>query len=117
MEKSKNEFNGHKKQIPTLNKNGIIAETDKEKAELLMNHYATISSKLPITDGYHNHYKHIMVQNYFAHNNNYTTSINGIHNNMFTLEQVIEAIECLKPDASPGWDGIHNKLILQNLQF
>ena len=55
-----------------------------------------------------------MIQNYFAHNNNETTSCNGIHNKMFSLEQVIEAIECLKPDASPGMDGIHNKVTIAN---
>ena len=33
---------------------------------------------------------------------------------MFSLEQVIEAIQHLKPDAAPGFDEIYNKHILQN---
>ena len=112
--KVKNEFNGHKKEIPTLKKNGIVADNDQEKADLFIQHYASISNNLPLIDGYHNHYKHVMIQNYMAHNNNETTKIKGIYNDLFTLEQVNNAIECLKPNASPGLDGIHNKLIIQN---
>ena len=76
-----------------------------------MEHYAKISNNLPLTDGYYDHYKHVIIKNNFAHLNN---NINGVHNNLFNLEQVIRAITKVKPDAAPGYDNIYNKHIIQN---
>ena len=97
--------------IPILVKDGTQAKTDKQKANLLMNHYAGISNNIPLTNGYYNHYKHVIISNHFAHLNNNTVNFKGRHNNLFNLEQIINSIKKLKPNAAPGIDEIHNKQI------
>ena len=98
--------NGFKKQIPTLIKDGNEAKSDKEKADMLMQHYTDISNSLPSTNGYYSHYNHFKS---IRHQNNNTTEFKGIHHELFTLDQVIDAIKKLKPNAAPGIDEIHNK--------
>ena len=109
-------FKNNVKEMPTLHKNGLQATTDMEKANMLMEHYAEISNNLPKTEGFHQHYNHILISNHFAHLNNQTTNNNSQYNKPYTLDQMNESIGKLKPDAAPGIDGIYNKQILENYE-
>ena len=77
-------FKNNAKEMPTLHKNGSQATTDLEKADMLMENCAEISNNLPKTEGFHQHYNHILISNqcnHFAHLNNQTTNNNSRYNN------------------------------------
>ena len=61
----KNSFLDHDDDMPTLIKGDKVAVTDQEKAELLIDHYASVCNNLPLADGYSPHYQHVMIKNYW----------------------------------------------------
>ena len=105
----KNSFLDPDDQIPTLIKNGKVANTDQEKADLLIQHYASVSNNLPLIDGYGPHYLHVIITNYWEDLRNKQNCNNNRYSNLYNKEQIKDAIIQSNGNASPGMDHIYNR--------
>jgi ribonuclease HI len=92
--------------IPTLTKNGEIAETNLEKANLLGRNYATNSSTLNYNGDFLSYIScdHVEDNPQMMFNSNANEI--GILNEMFNLHELKQAIRSAKINKSPGDDGI-----------
>ena len=105
----KNSFLEGDEEMPTMRKNNNIAETDIEKANLMIEHYAAISNNLPLADGYGPHYQHVLIKNYWNGLENEKYCSNNKFSKLYTKEQIKQVITKSNGDASPGLDDIYNK--------
>ena len=111
----KNSFLEGDEEMSTMRKNNNIAETDIEKANLMIEQYASISNNLPLADGYGPHYQHVIIKNYWNNLENKNYCSNNKFSKLYNKEQIKKAIINSNSDASPGLDNIYNKQIKEML--
>jgi ribonuclease HI len=100
--------------IPTLKDNGILAESNKEKANMLANSYANTSNTNNYSDKFLNHLKDNNLETNPQIIGNTTNSEIETLNKIFNINELKEAIRSSKTGKSPGDDKIPYEL-LKNL--
>src|SRR5688572_12401941 len=97
--------------IPTLNNGGSLAESNQDKANMLAYTYANTSNSQNYNENFLNHIKdNNLEQNPKRIEDNYNIEIE-IMNEMFTLNELKQAIRSAKNDKSPGDDRIPYELL------
>jgi len=99
--------------IPTITENGVLYETEIEKAEILAKTFASISSDKNYSDNFRAH-KAAMEEQWKAAHNTYTArdDIDSLNQN-FELHELINAIKQCKKHSAPGEDNISYELLKQ----
>jgi ribonuclease HI len=100
--------------IPTLKDHGVLAESNKEKADMLANSYANTSNTNNYSEKFLDHLKDYKFETNPKNIDNKNNSEIETLNEMFNLNELKEAIRSAKNNKSPGDDKIPYEL-LKNL--
>jgi len=97
--------------IPTLTNNSKIAETNLEKADILAESYANVSSSLNYSEKFLDYIKHNELENNPSEIESSCNNEIITMNEIFTLNELKQAINSAKNNKSPGDDKIPYELI------
>jgi len=97
--------------IPTLNDNGLLAESNQDKANLLAHTYEKTSNSKNYNKNFLDHIKNNNLENSHIINENNSNEEIELMNKMFSLNELKQAIKSAKNNKSPGDDRIPYELL------